>query len=432
MGAVVTMSELGTRLHTWLDEVDTKNTLGWYEHVVAKNFTCGCKPWAVYCTEWQNTLNPPKTGTFWVHTNSTTVTDDTLRLEARRRKYIVLNAWQGDIARKLKVFNPGIKCFVYKCASSTRSYDNNSNWQLLPAGVHYQWANVNRPDWFLRNNSSGQRIQWSYTGHWQMDVGHPDYQRMWADNVIPMKDHGFDGVWIDNCLWRRADYNAYPGKYLTDTEFRAAYRSFLTHVTTRIRSAGMLSVGNLNGARIIPGGWESYLDAGLDGGWDEFWLSVDNTGSNLLPEYNQGWGRVVEQIGYAESRGKIAMVQPHFPAGNTRAFDYTYASYLMAAGERSAFTEANGTDAYGGATTWHTEFDWGMGPALGARYRPTSNVNVWRRDFLNGVVVVNANPKDTNTVTVQLGGTYYDRGGTAKTSVTLTGCSGVTLRKEGP
>lgn len=423
------MSELGTKLHTWLDQVDDKNPLGWYEHVVANNFACGCKPWAVHCTEWRNTLNP-RFGTFWVHTNSTPVTDDMLRLEAGRRKYVVLNAWQGDIAKRLKAYNPAVKCFVYKCASSTRSYDNNPNWQLLPAGVSWQYANTTKPDWFLKNNSSGNRIQWSYSGHWQMDVGNPDYQKMWADNVIGMKAHGFDGIWIDNCLWRRADYNAYPAKYLTDTEFRAAYRSFLGYVTPRIRAAGMLSIGNLNGARLITGGWESYLDAGLDGAWDEFWLSVDNTGNNLLPEYPQGWGRLVNQISYAESRGKIALVQPHFPAGNARAFDYTLASYLMAAGERSAYTEANGTDAYGGATPWHAEYDWDLGAASGPK-RLLNTANVWRRDFTNGVALVNANAKDTAGVTVPLGGTYYDRAGNAKTSVTLTGCSGAVLRKSG-
>lgn len=421
------MSELGTKLHVWLDSVDDKNSVAWYEHVVARDFACGCKPWSVYCAEWQSILNPRAgVGTFWIHTNSTPVTDEMLRLEAGRRKYVVLNSWQGDIARKLKTYNPAAKCFAYKCASSTRSYDLNTNWQMLPAGVSYQWANANRPDWFLKNLSSGQRIQWSYSGHWQMDVGNPDYQNMWAANVIGMKDHGFDGIWIDNLLWRRSDYRAYPGQYATDDAFRAAYRSFIGNVTTKIRSAGMLSVGNLNGARLITGGWASYLDAGLDGGWDEFWLSVDNTGNNLLPEYPEGWGRLISQIEYAEAHGKIAMVQPHFPAGNKRAFDYTLASYLMAAEKESAYTEANGTDAYGNPTPWHTEFDWNLGAPLGLRH--LLSANVWRRGFANGVAVVNVNAKDTNPVAVSLGGTYYDSKGVARTSVTLSGCMGAILK----
>lgn len=423
------MSELGNRLYNWLDEVDLYNEIEWYEHVIAKNFACGCRPWKTYCAEWTNILNKVGSETFWIQTNSMSVTDAMIRTEASRRKYVVLNSWQNNIAKALKSYNPNIKCFVYKCASSTRSYDSNSNWQMLPAGVSYQYANANKPSWFLTNKTSGQRIQWSYPGHWQMDVGNAEYQNMWANNVIGMKDYGFDGIWIDNCLWRRSDYNAYPGKYATDIDFRNAYVSFFNTVTAKIKSAGMLSIGNLNGARRVTGGWDSYLNAGLDGGFDEFWLSVDNTGNNLLPEYSEGWSRLVNQISFAESKNKIALVQPHFPAGHTRAFNYTYASYLMGAGKNSAFTEANGTDTYNGATPWHEEYDWYLGEPLGARYRPTSNANVWKRDFTNGTTVVNANTKDSVGISVALGGTYFDKAGSARQTVSLIGCSGAVFRK---
>lgn len=34
---------------------------------------------------------------FWLHMSDTPVTDEMLATEARRRSYIVLNAWQGDL-----------------------------------------------------------------------------------------------------------------------------------------------------------------------------------------------------------------------------------------------------------------------------------------------------------------------------------------------
>jgi hypothetical protein len=370
-----------------------------------------------------------KVGTFWIHIGSTSVTDTLLQREAQRRKYVVLNSWESNIASKLKSYNPNIKCFVYKDMSSTRSYDNNSNWQMLPAGVSYQWANANRPDWFLLN-SSGNRVQYSgYSGHWAMDIGNVDYQNMWADNVDAMKSYGFDGIWIDNCLWRRSDYGLYPAKYSTDEAYRNAFVSFFKNVTPKLRAAGLVSVGNLSNARLITGGWNLYIDAGLDGGFDEWWISVNNDGNDLLPEYTQGWSRQLAEITDNEAKGKITLVQPHFPSGNVRAFNYTFASYLMGAGTLSAFTEANGTDQYGNPTPWHTEYDWNLGAPQAAKFRPTSNANVWRRDFAGGVAVVNANNKDTNSTTVQLGATYYNAAGTAVTSVTLSGCNGVVLRK---
>jgi hypothetical protein len=361
----------------------------------------------------------PKTvGTFWVYTNTGPIPDDVLRREALRRRYVVLNAWDHEKARKLKAYNPALKVFVYKCASSTRSYDSNPNWVYLPTGVSYQWANTNRTDWFLKNASSGRRIEWSYPGHWHMDVGNADYQNAWAANVAMAAELGFDGVWLDNLLWRRADYNAYPLKYGTDEAFRAAYLSFLRTVTPRLKAAGLLAIGNLNGARRIPNGWASYLDAGLDGAFDEFWLSVDNTGTNLLPEYPEGWSRVVAQIQYAEAQGKSAVVQPHFPATHRGAFDYTFASYLMAAGRWSAYTEANGTDQYGAPTLWRPEYDWDLGAPLGPYTTPKTNIHV--RWFERGVAVVNANKTGTPAVSVDLGVPYG--------TVSLSGTSGTVLR----
>lgn len=370
----------------------------------------------------------PPVGTFWVHTNTGPISDDVLQREALRRRYVVLNAWDHAKARKLKGFNPALKVFVYKCVSSTRDYDSNRDWWMLPAGVSYQQADTKAPDWFLKNASSGRRIQWSYPGHWQMDVGNVEYQNVWATNVQVMTNYGFDGIWMDNLLWRRADYQAYPSKYATDEAFRAAYLSFLRNVTPKLKAAGLLCFGNLNGARLITGGWQSYLDAGLDGGFDEFWLSVDNTGNNLLPEYTQGWSRLVDEIAYAEAQGKAALVQPHFPADNTRAFGYTFASYLMAAGKRSAFTEANGTDTYDAATAWHPEYDRHLGAPLGARYRPANATNIWRRDFERGIAVVNCNKTGSPLVTVQLGGSYRDDHGGDISAVALPGTSGAVLR----
>src|SRR5688500_3911615 len=76
---------------------------------------------------------------FWLHMNSTPVSDEVLATEARRRAYIVLNAWEGALIPKLKAANPAVQVFVYKDLSSTRSYacrDGVDDAQL-PTGVGY-------------------------------------------------------------------------------------------------------------------------------------------------------------------------------------------------------------------------------------------------------------------------------------------------------
>ena len=40
---------------------------------------------------------------FWLHLNSTPVSDETIAVEAKRRAHVVLNAWEGDLLRKLKL-----------------------------------------------------------------------------------------------------------------------------------------------------------------------------------------------------------------------------------------------------------------------------------------------------------------------------------------
>lgn len=421
------MTDLGVSLHAWLDHLDPVNNLDWYKHVTARGLVCGCKLPSTYCTEWR----PPsvgKPGTYWINWNSAPVDAATIEREARRRKYVMLNAWQGDLARQLKAINPSLLVFCYKDASSTRSYDPNPNAILLPAGVSYQWANANRPDWFLKD-SAGNRFEYSgYSGHWQMDVGNPHYQAMWADNVAKVKTLGFDGVLIDNLLWTPDTYHSgvVPAKYPVKEAFQQAYVSFLSNTRSKLAAAGLKTIGNLSDARKHTGGWNRYM-ASLDGGWDEWWLTFDDT--NVLPEYTEGWRRVVREVLDNEAAGKLTLVQPHFSTGSTgtKAYRYALASYLCVAGKLSAFTECNVRDGYGLPTQWRPEYDWDLGEPV--KYYEWAAPNVFKRQFIKGMVVVNANPTSSGPVTVQLGGSYLNEGGASVTSVSLPGTSGTILRK---
>ena len=432
------MTDLGVSLHAWLDRLDTANNVDWYEHLISKSFRCGCQTWTTYCQEWQRIITPPtptpitpkaEAHSAWVHTNSTPVSDALIALEAPRRRYIVLNPWESHLIPKIKAHNPDCLVFVYKDISSVRSLDTNPDVRMLAAGVAYSTASAS--GWTARSDG-GVWLQYDgYEGHYQMDVGKVGYQDTWASNVSRMKAFGFDGVWMDNALWFRDTYH--PGVpvrgYATNEAFREAYRSFFRNVCPKLRAAGLLSVANMTNARLVTNGWQSCLDAGLDGAFDEFWLSVDNTGTNLLPEYEQGWKRQVAQIAYAEDKGKIAIVQPHFPAGDVKAFRYCLASYFMAypTAGKAAIVEANGTDQYGNPTAWHPEYDWNLGTPSGA-YRSVGT-NIFRRDFTQGCVVVNANKTGSTAVTIQLGGSYLNEGGASVTSVSLAGTSGTILRK---
>jgi hypothetical protein len=370
---------------------------------------------------------PPvvSTRSYWVHFNSVVkqgaaqtagILDDV----AEHRSYVLMNTWDNWMVPGLKRRNPAIRCFAYKDLSSTRSYDQ-SPVDLLPAGVSYTGA----PDaWFLKD-SSGQRIQFDgYPGHWLMDVGNTAYQQAWANSVLAsVVKYGFDGTLMDNALWTRDAYGAMPAKYTTDAAYQQAYQAMLAAVRAKFAGTGKLLLANLSNAREAAGRWESYLQY-LDGAWDEWWLTFSDT--DLLSEYDAGWSRVVGEIEKAEAAGKITLVQPHCTASKRGPWLYAWASYLMVNGSRAAIAELGQTDGYGLPTVWHPEYDWDLGAPLGAR--ESVGVNLWRRRFVGGVVVVNCNRTGSAAVTVQLGGIYRDGAGNAVASASMAGTSGVVLR----
>ncbi|WP_434447065.1 putative glycoside hydrolase [Lentzea sp. E54] len=357
------------------------------------------------------------------------MTDAQLTAEARRRAYIVLNAWESALIPKLKAANPRVQVFVYKDLSSTRSYAcrNGVDDAQLPAGIGYCDADRNHPEWFMLS-PGGQRLQYSgYSGHWQMDIGNVAYQNAWIDSVISAsKASGFDGVLMDNALFSCETYHdgVCPAKYPSDESFQNAYKAMFANARSKFASAGLKTVANLANARLFAGAWSAYTE-NLDGAFDEWWLTFSDT--NLLPEYDQGWSRQLAEIAANEARGKITWVQPHFTDTAQGAFRYAFASFLMVNGSRSAFAPIARTDGYGDPSPWRAEYDWHLGTPSGS-YR-SIGTNLFRRDYTCGVVLVNANPTGSNAVAVALGGTYTAETGRSVTSVSLAGTSGSILRR---
>lgn len=363
---------------------------------------------------------------FWLHMNSTPTTDEMITTEASRRSYVVLNAWEADLAAKLKAVNPKIQTFVYKDLSSTRSYacSNGADDADLPTGVGYCEASNNHPEWFLQG-PNGQRFEYDgYEGHWQMDVGNTDYQNAWADEVIA-SSKAFDGVFMDNALFACDTYHegVCPSKYPTDESMRDAYRSMLANTRQKFVDANLKTIANLSNARLYDGAWDSYVEY-LDGGFDEWWLTFGD--NDLLSEYEQGWGRQVAEIAANEAKGKITLVQPHH-SGAEQPFRYAYASYLLAAGSQAAISEIQETDRYGNASEWRPEYDWNLGAPLGEHHEVAPNVH--ERDFECGTVIVNANRTGSAAVTVRLATTQLNEKGASIRAVSLKGTTGTILRK---
>ncbi|WNV86926.1 putative glycoside hydrolase [Umezawaea sp. Da 62-37] len=373
--------------------------------------------------------DPGRPRSFWLHLDSSPISDADIAKHAKTRAYVVLNAWEGAMVGKFRKANPDIKVFVYKDLSSTRSYacHRGADDPEIPAGVGFCEADKAHPEWFLRS-SRGKRFEYSgYPGHWQMDVGNTAYQDRWAANVIKSaKKGGFDGVLMDNALFTCDTYHVgvCPTAHPTDKSFQAAYRAMFANMRKRFADADLLTVANLANARLHPGMWDAYTE-NLDGGFDEWWLAFG--GSDLLPEAPEGWGSQAAQIASNEARDKITWVQPHFTANDDRSFRYALASYFLVQDGLAAIAEATATDDYGDPSPPHPEYGWDLGKPTGP-YR-SIGTKLLRRDFACGTVVVNANPTASAPVRVPLPSKHLDEHGARVTSVSLPGTSGSILRR---
>ncbi|MGW6449816.1 putative glycoside hydrolase [Lentzea sp. NPDC055074] len=365
---------------------------------------------------------------FWLHLNSTPVSDATIATEAKRRAHVVLNAWEGDLFKKLKAANPQVKVYVYKDLSSTRSYacKQGKDDEHLPTGLGYCAVRDNHPEWFLKGSDGKELVYSGYEGHAQMDIGNPEYRKAWVNSVVTSsKSTGFDGVFLDNALYTCDAHHSgeCPQKYPDNTTFQEAYKGMLAEVRNGFRAAGLLSVGNLTNARLHAGGWDAY-GAYLDGGFDEWWLTFSS--ARLLEDYPEGWSRQVAEVSGNEASGRMIWVQPHFDVGDEKAFRYALASLFLTTDGRAAIAEIAQMDGYADPTPWHAEYDWYLGHPAGA-YRSVAD-KVYRRDFTCGVALVNANPTRTPAVEVPLQRTYQDHDGKPVNSVSLPGTTGMVLR----
>lgn len=417
---------------------DEYNKMATGLHAEASNYTVGEEDWIAIARAGIAEVNrvpvPPVTSgpsfrSFWINWNGYKPTQAEIEKEAARRSYVMLNAWDHELATKLKTANPKLKVFCYKDASSTRSYDSNPNHSLLPTGVSYQTA---MSTWFL-TDSSNRRLQYSgYSGHWQMDVGNGGYQAEWATNVVQMKRNWpvWDGILVDNLLWEADSYHdgVVSPKYPSDAAMQTAYKSFLGNVTPTLRSAGLLVIGNLSNARLGLGRWDAYTQY-LDGGWDEWWLTFSDT--NILPEYTEGWTRQVREITDNDRVGKITLVSPHMSVGTlgVRAFTYALASYYIGIGKntKAAFMPVSRTDGYGAPSVWSAEQSYDLGQPTQDGYSKLGPC--YLRTFERGVVVVNTASYGQTSTKVPLGDNYISKWGTTVNSVTLVGCEGAIFRR---
>lgn len=332
--------------------------------------------------------------------------------------YVVLQATEWRRIAAIKKSSPGTQVLVYKDMASTR---DNAGVTDIPTGVSYAYANRFHPEWFLKD-TIGRRVNWASWPHsWQMDVGSRSYQRAWARGVArDLRRRGWDGVFVDG-ISRTMQYPWYLNgrvlaKYPGPNDYTRAMTGFLRHVGPALRRRHLV-VGNINDATLPL--WRRWI--GFTSGVSKEWWTKSSVNRGVGMLTGADWAYQTELLREAQARHKVFIAIAYGPSDDVAAMDYARASFLLfAQGSRSALSYSPWCSPEPAAPYWRADVGAPAGPA-------TQLGSVWRREFANGVVVVN--PTSSSTVTVPLGASYVGPNGSLVTAVVLGPHSGLTLRK---
>jgi hypothetical protein len=282
------------------------------------------------------------------------------------------------------------------------------------------WSTVNaHEDWFM-HNASGERLHNSTWDWYQMDVTNSEWRQYWLSSVIAnLRTDGAQAVFADGFtagiggFW----YDQYDERFAgTNAANPAAWSDGVTWLDRLNDFAGYVESG-LGGTpeqfSFIPNldamvtGWANPDTSQLDGAFLE---GFGEWGPAYLHGSASDWTLSMNRALAMSSAGKIVIMQPSLlgtPDSATgqlqRGFDL--GTDLLLQGEHTYLNML----APGGSATgayYYPEYSIDIGPAVTPTATAVSQYawqGVYRRDFQNGLVLVNP----TNaSVTIDLGQTY--------------------------
>jgi hypothetical protein len=319
-------------------------------------------------------------------------------------------------------------------AENARYVANNPSWVLLhyrlattsgPAGyiTNGQWGSdwnsvTAHEDWFM-HDPNGQRLHNS-TWNWDVhDIMNPAWRQYWLNSVIAdMRIEGAQGVFADSF-----DAGVGPGWFTqsdprfdgTNAANPAAWPNGFTWIDQQADLINYMEAGfaatpekfvyipNLDA---LVTSWDHLDTSKLDGGFLE---GFGDWGPSYLNGSPSDWTLSMNRALAMSDAGKILIMQPtlvdtaNSPTGLLqRGFDL--GTYLLLKGDHTYLNIVS--DATNSGAYYYPEDSIDLGPAVTPLATDVSQYmwnNVYRRDFQNGIVLVNPT---NSTFTVTLGQNY--------------------------
>ena len=344
----------------------------------------------------------------------------------------------SSAAAAVKAINPNIKLFPYTNIMELEPGVGAGGSAYSPI-----WAAVNANNWFLRTawpsgsitDADGNAQQ----GLNQTNKSYLQWRAGWA--AASEFATNWDGLYLDNVFWQprvSADYNQSGSSQSASAagqNWRDGYATYVQLLKAAL-PAGRLVIGNTadwaNGpipgySQMLNGGVMESLIGQSYSYESESWATMMNAykiimNATIAPGY-QIFGQDGSTTDYQGMRYGLAsclLDNAYYYHSNGGSYDtialYDEFSFNLGAPAAGPAGSASATYSNGGLTVW--------------------NQGVWRRDFANGIVLVNPKGNGTHTVTLEtsykhLSGTQDPavNNGQTVTTVTLNDRDGVILQR---
>ena len=380
--------------------------------------------------------------------------DATYQAQLAKQSLMILGYWPGmapggesmdSIVQSIKAANPNALVFFYTIADEQFSNPTGSaNASLI--------NQLNSQKWWLYSNTSFTSPVASFYGDGGMTVNATPYTpkdssgddaidfltKWYVSNYWQTNPH-IDGFFMDNVFtqprvagdWYRNGTVLQPTDPKAEAAIQAGYERWFSLVRTLM--PGKYQIGNVatwfqDGAA-LPSGYQNMVDGGVLEGL---------IGKSYSVESYAGWQAMMTQyyatIGSMKTP-KLAIFNQGGSPTDYQSMRYGLTSCLMNDGY---YDFNNNSTGYTGVV-WFDEYNAKLGAATAGPPTAAWQKGVWRRDFTNGIALVN--PKGNGPQTVTLGGTFVKIKGTqapsvnsgqSVTTVTLQDRDGIILLRQAP
>src|SRR6267378_7916982 len=301
---------------------------------------------------------------------------------------------------------------------------------------------LNAMNWWLRD-AAGHMVQWSSAyGAWDINITtwtapdangqrYPQWAADWFDSQYFAGSSVFDFWYFDNVMYQPRDPAANwklngANQNSTDADVASAFRAG--------QAAEWAEARKLEPNMLLLGNVDSDLSSVEYKGQLNLALLECLTGQSWSLETWGGWTQMMSRyLGVVANLAppQVAVFSACGAATDYALLRYSPASALMGDG----YFAYNGGGSYSSAS-WYDEFNVSLGAALQPAVTAAWQNGVYRRDFQNGIVLVNL--RGNGRQTVRLGGTFHKilgtqdprtNNGQAVTSVTLNAADGLVLTR---